>query len=222
MKFSTIVGLLIVMIVCSCAQQPSKNGQQTETAPNQHFKSKTGLKIEYKPNRGTGYTDTLGTKYNLRYIPITITNDSTIQIQIQFAFSNEYDYPSAFGDEQYKVFPMPKEWGLDGVEITDSLINELKNYIDKPFFNKTLEPGEKCVLAIGTRYRPTGLGIVPNVVFIQSESEIFQACDNLMNNDKSINPQFALGLKLDIYLTQHRSPSSCMLIPCGQISYPEH
>ena len=35
MKFRTIVGLLIVMIVCSCIQQPSKNRQQIEDGANQ-------------------------------------------------------------------------------------------------------------------------------------------------------------------------------------------
>ena len=221
MIFRTIVGLLIVLIGCSGNQQTSKGEPQIENDPNQHFESKSGLLIDNGINRGTGYTDSLGTDYNLRYMPITISNDSTIPIHLQIAFSKEYDYPSAFSDEQFKVIPLPKEW-TDTILPTDGMIAELKNYIDKPSVNKTLEPGAEFVLAIGTQYLPTGVGIVPNVLFAQSDSDNFQACDNLMNLDISTNPQLALGLKLDIYLTRHRYPSACILIPCGQISYPEH
>ncbi len=221
MIFRTILGLFSVLIVCSCNQQPSKSGLQIEDGPNQHLKPQTGLKIENGINRGTGYTDSLGTNYNLRYMSVTITNNNTIPIHLQIAFSKEYDYPSPYSDEQFKVIPLPIEWALDGVEITDSMINELPKYIDKPSVNKTLEPGEEFVAAIGTRYRPTGRGIVPNVLFEQSDSASFQACDSQINPDKSTNSQSALGLKLDIYLTGHRDPSACILIPCGQISYPE-
>jgi len=201
-------------------QQTSKNALQIESAPNQHLWSKSGLRIDNGINRGTGYTDSVGANYNIRNIPITITNDSIIPIHLQIAFSKEYEYPIPFSDETFKVIPMPKEWALDGVEITDRMFNELQKYIDQPFLNKTLQPGERLVFAIGTRYRPTGRGIVPNLLFAQSDSNNFQACDNLMNHDTSTNPQFVLGLKLDIYLAGQRSPISCILIPCGEISYP--
>ena len=99
MIFRTIFGLLIVLIVCSCFQQTSIDGLPIESR----------LRIENGINRGVSYTDSLGTRYNLRYIPITITNDSTFPIHIQIAFSNEYDYPTAYGDEKFKVFSFPKK-----------------------------------------------------------------------------------------------------------------
>ncbi len=222
MIFRTILGLLIVLISCSCAQQTSKGEHQTENAPNQHLKSKAGLKIEYKPTRGQPYTDTLGTKYSLRHIPATITNDSTIPIHVQIAFSKEYDYPIAYNDEQFKVFPMPKEWALDGVEITDSTYNELPKYIDKPFLNKTLEPGEKFVVAFGTLYpHPINYGVFPMAVFSQNNRAFHHDCDSLIIPNKSTNPHLVLELNLGFTSGSQASPESCTIIPCGQISYPE-
>ena len=205
MKFGTIVGLFTVLIVCSCVQQ----------------KPKSGLLIDNEINRGTGYTDSLGTYYNIRYIPITITNDSTIPIHLQMTFSKEYDFPIAYGGQKFKVIPLPKEWALDGVEITDSLIKELPKYIDKPLLNETLEPDEKYVLAIGTLYsRPANCGVVPNALFLQNKRGLYYACDSLINHDKSTNSKLALELKLDFY-PDGITKESCIIIPCGQISYSE-
>ncbi len=204
MIFRTIVGILIVLIGCSSNQQTPKSG----------------LRIDNDLVRGMTYTDSLGTNYNLRHIPITITNDSTILMHLQIAFSNDYDHPhpDTDSDDKFKVILMPKEWALDGVAITDSMIDELKNYIiDKPSLNETLKPGEKFVLAIGILYaRPVkSCGIIPNVLFAYSDCDNFKACDSLMNQDKSTNPQLALGVKL------RYCGDRCILIPCGQISYPE-
>ena len=201
MKFRTIVGLLIVLIGCSCIQQPSNSG----------------LLIENGINRGISYTDSLGTNYSIRYIPITITNDSTIPIHLQMAFSKEYDYPIAYGNQKFKVFLMPKEWATDRGTITDSMVVELKIYIEKPLLNETIEPGEKYLLAIGTLYpNPAKIsGVLPNLLFAQSNGDNFQSCDFLMDQDKSTNSKLALGLKLVFN-------ESCLIIPCGKISYPEN
>ena len=211
MKFRTIVGLLIVLIVCSCFKK----------------KSKSGLQIENGPNLGSTHTDTMGIKHNYRNITATITNDSTIPIHLQIALSKEYVFPATCGDKRYKVFLLPKELTPDTAtlynNITDGLGNFLDRCLDDPFIlNKTLEPGEKNVVTFGTLYsRPTNCGVVPNVLFAQSDNDNFQACDSLMNQDKSTDPQLALGLKLDFYLPRVRSPFACTLIPCGHISYPE-
>lgn len=206
MIFKTMVGLLIAMIVCSCSQQTTKGGLLIDS----------GLLIDNGINRGISYTDSLGSKYNLRYIPITITNDSTISIRLRIVFSKEYNYPHPDTNETFKLIPLPEEWALDGVGITDSMVNEIPNYIDKPILNETVEPGEKLVVAIGTLYTsPTTTGgVLPNTLFAHSDRGIFPTCDWLMKEYPSSNPQIALGLKLNF-------GESCTIIPCGQISYPE-
>lgn len=193
-----------------------------ENAPSQQHQSKSGLKIENTPTRGLGFTDTLGTKYGLAYITTTITNDSTIPIHLQIAFSKEYDYPIAYGDEQFKVIPLPKEWALNGVEITDSIINELPKYIDKPFLNRTLEPRERCVATIGI-LRPIRTNLcsaTPYAILEYSDRGIFPSCEWLMSEGRASNPELAIGFKVG-FCTIGEVYESCMIIHCGQISYTE-
>jgi len=206
MKFRSISGLFIMLIVCSCSQQTPKSG----------------LLFNNGINRGISLTDSLGTKYNLRYIPITINNDSTVQIQLQLTFLEEFEYPVIFGDEKFKVIPLPKEWTLDGVEITESMINEIPKYINKPSINKIIEPNEKFVLSIGTVYpsSPKLCGVLPNLLFTQNDRDNFQSCDVQMELNRSTNPQLAILLKL-VFCVNSDAPG-CSLISCGKISYPEN
>lgn len=212
-----IAGLLLVLIGCSCAQHSSKRGIRIENDPSRHLGSKSGLRIDNGINRGTSYTDSLGNYYNLRYIPITITNDSAVPSHLHIAFSKAYAYPIAYGDEQFKVLPLPKEWALDGVDVTDSMMHDLPKYIDKPLLDVTLQPGEHLVVAIGTLYPrpPKKSGVLPSALFSHTDRGIFSECDWLMNEDPLSAFQIALKLKLDFR-------ESCTIIPCGQISYPEH
>ena len=212
MKFSIIFGLLVVFFVCSCAQQTSKGVMKMETEPDQHLGTNGGLLFEKGGKRGSGYIDSLGTDYSLRYIPIFITNDSTIPIHIQIAFLKEYDYSVAYGNVKFKVIPLPKEWAQDG--ITDNMYDKLPSYIDKPIINEIIKPGEKVTIGIGTLViKPRDISININAPFAHTEAGIFPACDWKMNVDPSSGPKIALGLKLVIN-------EICTIIPCGHISYP--
>ena len=150
MKIYFLLAIFTVLFLGSCVQQTSK----------------IGLIIEVKPTRGQSYIDSSGTKFNLRHIPISISNDSIIPIQLEIAFSKQYDYPSTYNNEKFKVFPMPEIWALDGIEITDSILNELPKFIDSPNLVKIIEPGEEWQFAIGTLY-PKGInyGIFPVSLF---------------------------------------------------------
>ncbi len=112
---------------------------------------------------------------------------------------------------------MPIEWALNGTEITASMLDELKHYIDKPILNETLEPGEKYAIGIGTLYpRPPKLcGVLPNALFAHRERGILSTCEWLMKEDPSSNHQIVLGLKLNF-------GEKCTVIPCGQISYQDY
>jgi hypothetical protein len=213
MKFKNILGLLIVLMGCFPSQETPKDEMQAEKGL---MSPKSGLLFDNGINRGTTYRDTLGIDFNLRYIPITITNDSTIPVHLQIAFSREYNYPTAETDQKFKVIPMPKEWALDGVGVTDRMFNELKDYIDDPTLNETLESGEEFVFAIGTLYPrpPKTTGVLPKALFAHIDAGVFFSCDWLMKKEPSLNPPKVLGLKLVF-------GESCTVIPCGQISYSE-
>lgn len=201
-----LVGLFAVLSNCS-------------SAPHE---SKPGLRIEHGPNQGLSHTDTLGIKYNYRYITTTITNDSTIPIHIQIALPEDV-FPIAWSDHEYKVFVLPRELTPNPPAFHNNITDGLDNFFDTGLDNlhaidKTLEPGEQCVATIGTLYLPGTFSIVPTAVFAQSESDKFRACDNLMGHAESANHQL-IGLKLDFHIKGVRE--GCILIPCGQISYPE-
>ncbi len=216
MNFSTIVGFLTVLIACSGNQQTPNGELQIESGAKQQQLPKSGLLIENRINRGIDYTDPKRMDYNIRYIPITITNDSTISIHVQIVFSKEYNYPHSGSDEKFKLIPLSSEWALDGVEISESMIDELPVYIENPVLSETIEPGEKIVLAIGSLYpRSTKTaGVLPRMLFAQSDTGIFPDCEWLMEKDQSLNQQIPMGLKIIF-------GERCMIIPCGQVSYPE-
>jgi hypothetical protein len=236
MKLRTVLGLFCILTICSCNQQPSKNRLQNEKNSNENLGLQSGLRIENRVNRGTGYTDSKGTDYQLRYIPITITNDNSIAIHLQIDFSKEYDYPIKNSGQKFKVLLLPKVYALDGVKLTkangsealiDSLQIEFRNYLenglDTPYrLDEILEPNEEVIIVIGTQYRPTQdlPNPLPNVLIIQDESANFKECDNLIGQEGTTDSQIALRLKLNFY--KGRSIESCTIIPCGQVSYTEN
>lgn len=211
MNIRILAGFLTVLIVCSCSQRNSKN----------ELPLSTGLQIENGPTRGTGFTDSLGTKYGLVYITATITNDTIIPIQLQLAFSKEYDYPTDYGEEQFKVLLLSEEWGLDGVDITEKMINELPKNTEKPVFEKTLDAHKKCVVTIGILRPREGLcSATPYAILEYNNSDIFPSCEWSIGEYKAPNPDLALGLKVG-FCTVGGDYESCTVIPCGQISYLE-
>ncbi|MDX1702447.1 MAG: hypothetical protein R3250_17595 [Melioribacteraceae bacterium] len=216
MRFRDIALLIIAVFVCSCIQQSSKNSVQIDSGPNQHYELKNGIKIENNVNRGVSYTDSLGSKYNLRYIPISITNGNISPIQLYIAFSKEYNFPHPNTHQIFKLIPLPKEWALDGVGITDSMVNEIPTLIDNPNVNITIEPGEKFIIAIGTLYPspPKTGGVLPKMLFAHNYPGDFPSCDWVMEEDLSLHPEIALGLKLNF-------GQNCIVIPCGMISFHE-
>ena len=206
MKFILIKGLVLLLILCACQANATKSG----------------LKIAYKPTRGQSYTDAQGTSLNLRHIPATITNDSSLSIHIEIAFAEQYNYPPAFDDKQFRIFPMPEIWAMDGIDITDSILRELPPYMDNPSLSKTLKPGETWYLAFGTLYpKNINYGVFPIAVFSQDQRDLQHECKNQINPEEL--PISPLSLELLIGFTDgsQASPDSCISLPFAQISYPE-
>ena len=213
MPFRTLPGLLLILLTYACAQR----------TPKGRLPIKSGLKIENSPTRGTGFTDSLGTKYGLVYITATITNDRPIPIQIQLDFAKGYDYPAAYGDAQFNIILPPSVFALDGVEITDSQMQALPKLTGKSSLIETLKPGEKHEATIGI-LRPVRKELcsaTPYALFEYRNTGDFPSCDWPSDEGQPPNSQFALGLKVG-FCTTGLAYKSCTFIPCGQISYPEY
>lgn len=228
MILRTILGLLIVMSGCSGNQQTSKRGELIANDPDGNLWQKTGLQIETGINRGITPNDSLGITDFLIHTTTTITNDSTIPVQLRIALSEEYEFPVICNDNTYKVFLLP-ELPPDAGTLWDSITSGFDDFIDacmnNPYvLNKTLEPRESCEFTIGTLYpSPTKCGVIPNAVFSLDDKELYLTCENKMNQDTSTKPQSEIGLKIGYYYRNWfgTPPDSCFIIPCGQISYPE-
>ena len=220
-----ILALLIALIACSCAEQSSKNGPQTPEGAMPPPELNTGLIIEYGPNAGMIDTFSAG---NYIHITATITNDSIIPIHLQVAISKEVAFPDSCGDHTYKLFLLPQELTPDTPTLYGKITEETGDFLDSclenPYIlNKTLEPGEYTVITIGTLFSSAPkCAALPRAVFTQSDVRKFQACDNRMLQKNSTLLQLALGVKLDFYSGKGPKPETCILIPCGQISYPEN
>ncbi|MEM7375374.1 MAG: hypothetical protein AAF587_42655 [Bacteroidota bacterium] len=168
--------------------------------------SRSGLLIDNGFRRGYSFTDSEGSSYYLRDIPVTITNDSTIPIYLEIVFAQEYDYPAAYRDKTFNIIPLPQA----------SAYSEIQNYIDRPILQTTVEPGETLVIGIATIYPkpPEDSGVLPHALFEQNNEGTSSACDWLIGEKSISNSKIALGLKLVF-------TDGCMRIPCGHISYPE-
>ncbi len=231
MKFRTILGLLIVMVVYSCSYRPTKSVQQNENDSKHHFESKTGLKIEYGMNQGIRANASQGITNPFIYTTSIITNDNTIPIHLQIALSKEYEFPAFCGDDnyKYKVVLLPEELTPDTATLRNTIIGGseafFKTCLENPYtLNKTLNPGEYCVITIGTLYpSKSNCEVIPRAVFSYDNIELYPSCDRQINQAISTGPQFDIGVKLEYYYRRKfiAQEDGCTIIPSGQISYPE-
>ena len=202
---------LLFLLTCWSALAHCTQKSSNESGQAWH----TGLQIENGINRGVNYTDSFCDTYSIRYIPIALTNDTNLSIQLQLNFATT-DYLDPNSQEPFKAIPLPERWAMDGVEITDSLLNELPQYLQQPSVSKTLKPGKTWLMAIGTVYsRPAKFtGVLPHVLFTHTTEAAFSECDWGMEESPSSGAPLALGLRL-------RLGGNCMVVPAGHMTYLE-
>ncbi len=129
-------------------------------------------------------------------------------------------------NHKYRVFLLPEKRkpGLEGLQ--SFLMNEFDDFWQSSYvFDKTLSPGESCELTFAALYpSPTSCGVFPNVVFSQDEKELYQTCGSLMEQEASKISQLDLVLRISLHYGNYFGDpaDSCIVIPCGQIFYPEH
>lgn len=218
----------MLMVIGSCTHQPQKGEEQVKDDLNQQQALKTGLKIEYGPNLGMIDEFTAG---NYIHITATITNDTTIPIIFQADLSEEYEFPDTCRDSKFKAFLLPKVLTPDTATLYNNLANtateELGSFLDNclknpQVLNKTLDPGEYTVITIGTLFSTsTKCAALPRAIFSPNDTSDFQYCDNRLSQGKSSSPPIELGVKIDFYSGKGSTRETCVVIPCGQISYPK-
>ncbi len=109
-----------------------------------------GLSIENGQRQGFQYYDSTNTEYNYRYNTITITNDTTVPIQLEIGFSEKDLNKISYS----KVFLLPRPLTPNKQQFDNSISDGLKRFLDldtgkQEHLSKTLKPNEKCVLTFG-------------------------------------------------------------------------
>ena len=197
------MGVLLALLFLACKPQASK--------PDLLAPLKSGLRIENGHYRGTVYTDEQGIAYWMRYMPVTITNGSTIPIHIQVAFEKEYYSVDHKEGTEYKIVPLPAAWAADGKGITTSMRTALKEHIENPTMAISLQMGESISLAIGTL--STECGLLPKALLSRIDLEQTKTCESRFGAQNNDGTQLEIGLDLRL------CDNSCILIPCGVISF---
>lgn len=226
MKLVIILGLILGLIGCFGNQQTTKGDQSIEGDSIEQLEN--GLRIEYGPNLGTTHVDTLGIRNFYVHITAIITNDNTVPIHLQFALANEYEFPAFCGDDTYKVFLLPEKLTPDTATIYNNIVNGQHDFLNTPLdnpgvVNKTLNPGEYCVITIGTLTpKPSNCAPVPRAIFSRENIGLYNACEILKNQGIS-SGTLELGVKLEYYKERKfiAPEDACVVIPFGQISYPD-
>ncbi len=122
----------------------------TDSRVNRPHPTQFGLSIENGQRQGFQYYDSTNTEYNYRYNTITITNDTTVPIQLKIGFSEKDLNKISYS----KVFLLPRPLTPNKQQFDNSISDGLKRFLDvdtgkQEHLSKTLKPNEKCVLTFG-------------------------------------------------------------------------
>src|ERR1043166_3324163 len=99
-----LIYILGLFILISC-RQSTDNSEKTKRIGENQF----GLFLENGPRQGFNFIDSIGTLYDYRYFTETITNDSTICINLEISFSKEYNDMRLNDSLMSKVFLLPRK-----------------------------------------------------------------------------------------------------------------
>jgi hypothetical protein len=125
---------------------------------------------------------------------------------------------------------LPEELTPDTATVYNNIVNGQYDFLNAPLdktttLNKTLKPGEFCVVTIGVLTPNTmNCAAVPRAIFSYKNRGLFNACDKLINPAISTDPQFEICVKLEYYNQRKfiAPEDGCAIIPFSQVSYPEH
>ncbi len=217
--------LFILTIMCSCSDTETNKVQSKKTT-DVYSEKYFGIYIENDPRQGSPYIDSSGTEYFYLCKKITLSNDTTVPIDLKISFSKEYNNIRANKGLKSKVCLLPKELTSDeqqdNVTVSKDLkfdlgiTKELKGFLSKGIetvsLNRTLNPKEKCVMRFGiltdVKYITDLKYPQPNYFGLKLKTNNYAPDSLIPNGDKQ------LTLPLVLYLDNPYA------IPCGQISFP--
>lgn len=205
--------LLLIAALISCGISTTEENEANSNPENQTLNS-NALKIENGFRRGIGFSDSTGAEFNLRYIPITLSSDTSIPIKVILDFQSEYVHEPRPGlEEKFRLVALPEKWALDGIGVDEEMLSLLPAQIAKAGMIIELLPGDSYLLAIGSIYDKNPVcGIIPSELFVIDKGKLSDDCMNDLSSSHTKGAQINLGLKLDY------CSDGCTLISCGSVS----
>lgn len=197
MTVRNIFRLLIFISLYGCSV--NSDSRVKDSRVSRTGQTQFGLYIENGPRQGFQYFDSAKTEYNYRYNTITITNDTTVPVQLEIGFSEK-----DLNDISYsKVFLLPRQLTPNQQQFDKSISEELKKFLDLDtdkleHLNKTLKPTEKCVLTFG---------VLTDIKYFDPTTPY----ETKLLTYKEISSTISCILKIN----------DTLVIPCGHFTYIE-
>lgn len=203
-------GIIITLsaIIWSCTD----NDNNFKKSADVFLEKKCGITIENGPRQGFKYFNSLGTEYFYICKTTTITNDTTIPLDLSILFAKEYNNLRSSKGLTSKVFLLPRELTSEKQQHDLSMSEKLKKFLNSNIkagnpFNKTLNPTEKCIMTFGILTDMKNR--LPNYFGLKLK------VDELLNTRDSIKTKIPTDKSFSVPLIMYLD--NPYVIPCGQI-----
>ena len=148
-------------------------------------------------------------------------NDTTVTINLDLNFANDYNYPEEYDHAEFKVILFSTEWSQDGVAISEDWIKDIPTYMDQAYAQISLMPKSvhKFTIGILRPVRSDLCSAIPYAIMEHNEFIQHPDCTRASTREDQVSQSsLALGLKVG-FCTIGGNYEGCILLPCGQISY---
>jgi hypothetical protein len=226
MTYRTIIALLFIFSFYACSNHSK---QQTKILGKRY----NGVYLSDSGRHGRIYKDTNGNQYAYTYISTIISNDTLIPINIQMAFSNDYNQ----NGQPYKVFLLPEIMTVEKQRNEGFYNNKVRDFINKSSktiikINKVINPNEAYHINIGVLcpYERKDDNMGPQFSLFSDghklqnlffSNNFISSQDSLLIASKKTKNQINLWLGLSFSLNKPDTLCSYSVIPCGQITFSE-
>ncbi len=211
-----IMALVCVCLLGACAD---------DDTPKHQTEKYKGVYMDNSQRYGRFYKNPEGVMYSYRYVKATITNDSTIPLYVNFAFSKEDYKATPSNGRTFNVFFLPDDMTPENQINDDFYRTEVIPFLDAGLgvavmLQKVIAPKESGIVNIGFLSETgSGLDPLPITLFPKGQKRHFNYVpDRVIARLAPAADGLDLLLGLDFF-TVGDSIKRYALIPCGSLSF---
>ena len=213
--FKQIIILLGVFVFCSCVDTPSKEHL---------YKKHSGIYFDHGSWTGAHYTDKEGNTLLYRSVSTTITNDSTIPLQLSLHLAKQYQCSDSLNEGMLKLILLPKTFSAEK-QFDSGISNDLKTFLDSEMdktsqLNEIIKPKEEFTVTIGIlnyakHHEPVQMALVCG-----KHKPHFVDQDHIITETLLKHQPLEVSVVLN-YQNIKNEDGMCpyLIIPCGKLSF---